>query len=81
MCKFPELLEQKTGRIAENLPPKYGNANELQVDLTAKLRKAEDMVEYAVKKRHTCPMQFLKENFLLKTNWKLEQMSDAEKKS
>lgn len=70
---------KKTGRIAENLPPKYGNANELQVDLTAKLRKAEDMVAYAVKKRNTCPMQFLKENFLLKTNWKLEQMSDAEK--
>ncbi|HNP21674.1 MAG TPA: Arm DNA-binding domain-containing protein, partial [Panacibacter sp.] len=70
---------KKTGRIAENLPLKYGNANELQVNLTAKLRKAEDMVEYAIKKRNTCPLQFLKENFLLKTNWKLEQMSDAEK--
>ena len=70
---------KKTGRIAGNLPLKYGSANELQVNLTAKLRKAEDMVEYAVKKLNTCPMQFLKENFHLQTNWKLEQMSDAEK--
>ena len=37
------------------------------------------MVEYGIKKRNTSPMQFLKENFFLQTNWKLEQMSNAEK--
>lgn len=42
---------KKTGRIAENLPSPYGNVSELQESLTDKLRKAEDMVEHAVKKR------------------------------
>ena len=75
----PNFWNKKNERIAENLPSKYGNANELQLGITAKLRKAEDMVEYAIKKRNTCPMQFLKDNFFLQTNWKLEQMSDAKK--
>lgn len=70
---------KKTERIAENLPSQYGNVNELQKSLTEKLRKAEDMVEHAVKKRSACPMQFLKENFHLQKNWKLEQMSGSEK--
>ena len=47
---------KKTERITENLPAQYGNVNELQICLTEKLRKVEDMVEYAVKKRSTCPM-------------------------
>ena len=75
----PNYWNKKTERIADNLPSTYGNANELQLNITAKLRKAEDMVAYAVNKRGTCPMQFLKENFFLKTNWKLEQMSCDEK--
>ncbi len=70
---------KKTGRIAENLPSQYGNVGELQKILTDKLRKAEDMVEHAVKKRSACPMQFLKENFPLQQNWQLEQMSDSKK--
>jgi hypothetical protein len=70
---------KKTERIAENLPSQYGNVNELQKSLTEKLRKAEDMVEHAVKKSSACPMQFLKENFHLQKNWKLEQMSGSEK--
>ena len=70
---------KKTERIAENLPSQYGNVSELQKSLTEKLRKAEDMVEHAVKKRSACPMQFLKENFHLQENWKLEQMSGSEK--
>lgn len=51
-------LNKKTGRIAENLPSQYGNVNELQINLTIKLRKVEDMIEHAVKKRSICPMQF-----------------------
>ena len=70
---------KKTERIAENLPSQYGNVSELQKSLTDKLRKAEDMVEHAVKKRSACPMQFLKENFPLQQNWQLEQMSDSKK--
>lgn len=61
------------------MPSKYGNANHLQSCITTKLRKAEDMVEYAIKERNICPLQFLKENLPLKINWKLEQMSNIEK--
>lgn len=75
----PNYWNKKTRRITENLPSKYGNANELQLNITAKLRKAEDMVEYAIKKCNICPMQFLKENFFLQPNWKLEQMADSKK--
>src|SRR5665213_2280890 len=75
----PHYWNKKKERIAENLPSKYGNANELQLNIIAKLRKAEDMIEYAVKKRNICPKQFLKENFHLQENWKLEQMSDVKK--
>src|SRR5450432_1241692 len=70
---------KKTGRISDSLPPKYGNVNELQLSLTEKLRKAEDMVEHAFKKHNICPMQFLKNNFHLHQSWKLEQMSDSKK--
>ena len=75
----PNYWNKKTGRISENLPSKYGNATELQLCLIVKLRKAEDMITYAVKIRNICPMQFLKENFTLQTNWKIEQMSEIEK--
>ena len=70
---------KKTERIAENLPSQYGNVNELQISLTKKLRKVEDMVEHSLKKRNTCPMRFLKENFHLQENWKLDQMCNTEK--
>ncbi|MFZ1528354.1 MAG: phage integrase SAM-like domain-containing protein [Ferruginibacter sp.] len=75
----PQFWSKKTNRITETLPPQYGNAGELQTDLTSKLRKAEDMITYALKQRDTCPMKFLKDNFHLQDNWKLEQMSDTEK--
>jgi len=57
----------------------YGNVQELETVITEKLRKAEDMVTYALRLGNTCPMKFLKVNFHLNKNWKLEQMSDAEK--
>ena len=52
---------------------------ELETGITEKLRKAEDMVTYALKQKDTCPIKFLKENFHLQTNWKLEQMSSPAK--
>jgi hypothetical protein len=70
---------KKTERIAESLPSQYGNVSDLQRSLNEKLRRAEDMVEHAIKKRSVCPMQFLKANFSLQQNWRLEQMSDSKK--
>jgi len=52
---------------------------QLETGITEKLRKAEDMVTYALKQKETCPIKFLKENFHLQTNWKLEQMSSPAK--
>lgn len=49
----------------------------METVLREKLRKAASMVDYAIRKTHTCPMRFLKRNFGLADNWKLEQMVDA----
>jgi hypothetical protein len=70
---------RKTGRISKELPTNFGNAQELEIAITEKLRKAEDMVTYALKQRDTCPMKFLKENFHLQQNWNIEQMSTQKK--
>ncbi len=52
---------------------------QLETSITEKLRKAEDMVTYAINRENICPMKFLKENFHLKEIWKLDQMSDSKK--
>ena len=75
-----QYWNRKTGRISKDLPSTYGNAEEMEKNLTEKLRNAEDMIEYALKKKNVCPMQFLKNNFHLPSHWKLEQMNDAEKR-
>lgn len=69
---------RKTSRISNNLPVKFGDATILQNTLTERLRKAEDIVEYAIKKRDVCPLKFLKDNFQLPSYWKLEQMTTSE---
>ncbi|MBX9785637.1 MAG: site-specific integrase [Chitinophagaceae bacterium] len=69
---------RKTGRISKELPMEYGNIQLLETTLTQKLRKAEDMVGYALKQKNTCPMKFLKENFNLDGRWGFEQMSDEQ---
>ncbi|HTM98487.1 MAG TPA: site-specific integrase [Pedobacter sp.] len=74
-----QFWNRKTGRISKDLPSTYGDVQQLEAAITEKLRKAEDMVTYALKQRGTCPMKFLKENFHLQENWKLEQMSGIEK--
>ncbi len=73
-----QFWNKKTGRLSKDLPPDYGNITELENNLTEKLRKAEDMVSYALKQKNTCPMKFLKENFNLDSKWGFEQMSDEQ---
>ena len=46
----PKYWNRKTGRISEDLPIQFGKPALLQQLLTKQLRKAEDMVEYALKK-------------------------------
>jgi hypothetical protein len=74
-----QFWNKKTGRLSKDLPSSYGDVPELENNLTEKLRKAEDMITYALKQRSTCPMKFLKENFHLQQNWNMEQMSTEEK--
>ncbi len=59
----PNFLNKKTARISENLPHDYVNVQTLQSILTQQMRKAEDIVEYANRKRSTSPLKFLKDNF------------------
>ncbi len=75
----PQYWNKRLNRINKTLPPQFGNVDNLQTVLTQKLRKAEDMVSYAVKQKNTCPMKFLKENFNLDGKWGFEQMSDEKK--
>jgi integrase len=71
----PKYWNKKTGRISTDLPAEFGNVEELETVLTAKLRKAEDMVNTA-KKKQVCPINFLKVNFPLDSQWKLEHMKE-----
>jgi site-specific recombinase XerD len=71
----PNYWNKKTGRISKDLPSEFGNLEELEDILTSKLRKAEDMVNTA-KKRQICPMNFLKVNFPLADQWKIEHMKE-----
>ena len=70
----PIYWNRRTGRISENLPSHHGSVEELETRLSEKLRKAEDMVNHAIKNKKGCPMQFLKINFPLSDQWKVEQM-------
>ncbi len=74
-----QYWNKKTGRLSKDLPQDYGNIPELENRLTDQLRRAEDMITYALKQSGTCPMKFLKNNFHLQENWKMEQMSDSAK--
>jgi integrase len=74
-----QFWNKKTNRIIETLPLQYGKISELQTKLTTKLRKAEDMITYALNHKDICPMKFLKDNFQQQENWKLEPMADIEK--
>lgn len=75
----PQFWNKKTSRISDSLPSQFGDAVKLQSELTSKLRKAEDMVTHALKQRISCPMKFLKDNFHLQDNWKIELMPGAQK--
>jgi hypothetical protein len=74
----PGFWNKKTTRISDTLPNSYGDVQTLQRTLTQQKRKAEDMVEYAVRKRNVCPLKFLKENFQLSSRWKPEQIAHAQ---
>src|SRR6266508_4852044 len=68
--------DKNTCSILPTLPIEYGAAEALQRTLVQQWTKAEKIVWYAIKKNHTCPMQFSKRNFRLPDCWDLDQMED-----
>ncbi|MDR3714778.1 MAG: phage integrase SAM-like domain-containing protein [Puia sp.] len=74
----PQYWNRKTGRILPNLPSQFGNVQEMEAYLSERLRKAEDMVT-AAKKKGIDPMNFLKVNFPLADNWKIEHMKEKKR--
>src|SRR5688572_8323194 len=68
-----DFWNKKTGAIVQSLPVEYGNVVLLEVTLRKNLRKAEKLIDYAIKKNNLCPMTFLKKNFREADNSYLEQ--------
>ncbi|MDD2793699.1 MAG: phage integrase SAM-like domain-containing protein [Sediminibacterium sp.] len=62
----PGYWSKKRGKISRDLPSEFGDVEKMEVQLTNLLRKAEDMVNYAAKGKHGCPVDFLRANFKLK---------------
>jgi integrase len=71
----PKYWNKKSRCISKDLPEQYGKVAELENLLTEKLRKAEDMVCHA-KRKKTCPLDFLKTNFPLVDKWKIDYMKE-----
>src|SRR5215204_1409199 len=76
-----DFWNKKTGDILQGLPVEYGSVVLLEVTLRENLRKAEKLVDYAVKKNNLSPMRFLKNNFREADNLHLEQLDYAFRKT
>ncbi len=59
----PIYWNRKNCRINVNLPDQYGSVASFETHLSQKLRRAEDLISYALKKGNICPTRFLKEKF------------------
>lgn len=71
-----DYWDKNTCSIQASLPSKFGKVNPLQSELNKQLNKAERIIRYAIKNKHTCPMLFLKRNFRLPDCWDLDQMEE-----
>lgn len=59
----PEYWNRKNNRICTTLPENFGNANDLENLLIQKMRRAEDLINYAISKNDISPVKFLKQKF------------------
>lgn len=59
----PEYWNRKNNRINSNLPEDFGKVKDLEIHLLQKLRRAEDLVSYALSHTYISPTKFLKEKF------------------
>src|SRR5688572_18109396 len=54
---------KKTCSVLTSLPAQYGDPKRLEADLRAKLRRAEQIIDYAFQEGNTNPIRFLKRYF------------------
>ena len=59
----PKYWNNKNNRINTSLPQDYGVVKELEIDLSEKMRRAEDLVNYALTESKVHPTKFLKQKF------------------
>jgi hypothetical protein len=68
--------DKTTGTILSSLSPEFGSVGALNDRLCQQRTKAEKIIRYSLKRKHTCPMQFLKRNFHLPDCWDVDQMEE-----
>ncbi len=59
----PEYWNRKNNRVIPSLPNVYGETKEVENHLSQKMRRAEDLVKYAIFPKEYFFYQFLKEKF------------------
>lgn len=59
----PEYWNRKNNRINTNLPHSFGKVKDLETHLSLKMRRAEDLINYAITNSNISPTKFLKEKF------------------
>ena len=59
----PEYWNRKNNRINSNLPDSFGKVKDLETHLSLKMRRAEDLINYAITNSNISPTKFLKEKF------------------
>jgi integrase len=63
ICVPIRFWNKKLSRISKELPENFGNSDTLNERLNLMLRKAEDIISFAIKTRIDNPLGFLKNNF------------------
>lgn len=59
----PEYWNRKYNRIGSGIPTVYGERKFLEDRLSQKMRRAEDLIKYAISQKNISPTKFLKEKF------------------
>lgn len=59
----PEFWNKKNNRISPSLPEDFGKVKELELELSEKMRRAEDLINHALSNSNVHPAKFLKQNF------------------
>jgi len=59
----PEYWNRKNNQISTCLPVEFGEVKDIEKQLSQKMRRAEDLVKYAITQSNISPTKFLKEKF------------------